>query len=150
MQTPVFQWRRFAGFAVLFGVLFCATTPACRSLQAETAPAEVRTAVAMRSIVLAQAVADASLVISDEAMLQLLQDEELAWVYLRDNAGLLASVDFTNAVKSNAVAVRVAKKKVEAHEYTDQQKEDLLRALQASWTALDAFYTPKNPPMPTN
>lgn len=123
--------------------LFVAT-PSCRTLNAVTTPQQVVTTVHLRSDALKTA--EAALTagsLTDQALVQLLTEDEAAWKYLRDEAAnFTASADFKAVLQTQEIGVRVARQKIAAGEYQPQEKLELVHTLAQAWASLETYYNP--------
>lgn len=118
----------------------------CRTLNAVTTPAEVVTAVHLRSDALKAAeTALAAGQLPDAALVQLLTEDEAAWKYLRAEAGsFTASADFKAVLQTQEIGVRVAREKIVAGEYQPAEKLELVQTLAKAWASLETYYHPQD------
>lgn len=130
---------------LLLIVALFAATPACRTIDAMTTPAQVVTTVKLRSQTLTEAeTALTAGQLTDAALVQLLTDDEAAWKYLREETNrFTASADFKAVLQTQEIGVRVAREKVAAGEYQPAEKIELVRTLAKAWASLETYYNPK-------
>ena len=131
-------------------LVFALVAPAasCALTHASLAPDEVVIAVDTRSRAWSE-LERAFPFVSNEELSAELRTDSTSWGLLEANAGPIAPSQYTAVVQSQKIATEIAAMKVQAGEYTDEDKLELIQALRKAWDSLEGYFnTPNTPALP--
>lgn len=119
--------------------------PSCRSLDASRTPPEVVAIVDARQDALRKIESAflQGMPVTDAALIAELQVDLAGWARVRELTDTVtAGEDLKAVLQTQQVGLGIAIEKIEAGEYTQDLKIELVHSLIAAWDSLDTYYNP--------